>query len=81
MILNIFKKSYNKWRLEDSGVPGKHGKQKIKVQAVCMHSQELFDNEYQMNIQCSQRDLFINIDAFDIRPFAIIWDRGQTQHM
>jgi len=39
MILNVFKKSYNKWRLEDSGAASNKGQ--VKIQAICVRPREL----------------------------------------
>ena len=78
MILNVFQKSYNKWRLEDSGTPSKKGQ--VKIQAICVRPRELYDNEYEL-CDYLRGDQFLNIDAYKLRPFASIWERGQTEPM
>lgn len=77
MILNVFQKSYNKWRLEDSGAPSKKGQ--VKIQAICVRPRELYDNEYELCDSCQHSDQFLNIDAYKLKPFASIGKRGQTE--
>ena len=78
MILNVFKKSYNKWRLEDSGAASNKGQ--VKIQAICVRPRELYDNEYEL-CDCPRGDQFLNIDAYKLKPFASIRERGQTEPM
>jgi len=78
MILNVFQKSYNKWRLEDSGAASKKGE--VKIQAICVRPRELYDNEYEL-CDCPRGDQFLNIDAYKLKPFASIRERGQTEPM
>ena len=73
MILNVFQKSYNKWKLEDSGAASKKGE--VKIQAICVRPKWLYDNEYEL-CDCTQGDQFLNIDAYKLKP-----ERGQTEPM
>eukprot|EP00957_Ditylum_brightwellii_P161021 12259011-Ditylum_brightwellii.AAC.1 len=79
MVLNVFKKSYNKWRLEDSGVPTTSTK--VKIQAMCVPPRELYKDKYEPNNNCSCNVCFISIDAAKVKPFAIIGDRGYIEPM
>jgi len=77
MILNVFRKSYNKWRVEDSGV----ATAKTKVQAVCVHRRLLHDSEYEVDDTCTYPKRFILLNGTNIKPFARIGNQGWVQSM
>jgi hypothetical protein len=67
-VLNVFAKSYNKWRMEDLA-PATN---KTKVQAVAVKEHRFIPEQYEVDNTCDQKQRFISLGGNVVTPFAFI---------
>lgn len=71
-ILNVFAKSYNKWRIEEYLPATK----KTKVQAVAVVQHRFIENQYEIDFSCDRKARHISLNGNHVVPFAIINSHG-----
>ena len=78
-ILNVFKKSYNKWRLETHGEANKT----TKLQAVAIAEDRMIPNTYEIDGNGDRKGRCILVSGDKVVPFASIVSQGwiNTAHL
>ena len=74
-VLNVFAKTYNKWRIEKCV----NVKTISKVQAVAVVEKRLTEGTYEIDISCIKKQRFIDLKGKLVKPFAIIDSHGWVE--
>ena len=71
-ILNVFGKSYNKWRIEEYLPATKQ----TKVQAVAVVQHRFIEDQYEIDLTCDRKARNITLNGDQVVPIAIINSHG-----
>ena len=74
-MLNVFAKSYNKWRVEkcvNSATPS-------KIQAIAVAEDCFTEGTYGIDNVCLKKDKYITVKGSLVKPFGIIHKHGWVE--